>query len=294
MWDLINLSDATPVATEVAGLKPKTWLLSSTNDEWLFKTHRPDSHESVAEVLASHLALCVEVPALKYKLAVRDGEHGCVSPLVAGIQPGKQLLASVEDNYRIEARYRNEDHTINLIADVLSRIAPSDGATTCTNAFGQFLGYLMFDAWIVNTDRHHENWGYVESPSGRKLAPSYDHGSAFAWRESDDKLLRRLETTDAGFSAEHFLSKSKSALYADDMNIGKRKLSLMEAAELASARCEREEVCAWIARFSDVNWGYVDAIVNDTPQQIMSDVRKRWVSQILRDNQARLLEVVKC
>lgn len=294
MWDVIDLSGAIPVSTEVAGLKTKRWFLSSTKEEWLFKTHRPESHESVAEVLASRLALCVAVPALEYKLAVDKGVDGCVSSLVAGIQSGKQLLARVDDKYQVEAKYRNEDHTINLIADVLLQIAPSDGVTTCTTALGQFLGYVMFDAWIVNTDRHHENWGYIETPSGRKLAASYDHGSAFAWRESDDKLLRRLETTDAGFSAAHFLSKSKSALYADDINGGKRKLLLLDAAILVAVHCKREEVCAWVAQFSDVNWGHVDAIVNDTPQHIMSGVRKRWVMQILRTNHARLLKVVKC
>ena len=36
--------------------------------------------------------------------------------------------------------------------------------TDVVEAVDVFVGYLMFDAWIANTDRHHENWALVVSP----------------------------------------------------------------------------------------------------------------------------------
>jgi hypothetical protein len=47
-----------------------------------------------------------------------------------------------------------------------------------------FPGYLMLDALIGNTDRHHENWGarvLAGLGNGRRmavLAPTYDHASS--------------------------------------------------------------------------------------------------------------------
>ena len=42
------------------------------------------------------------------------------------------------------------------------------------SALDVFVGYLLLDAWIGNTDRHHENWGFVlvgEANERGRLAP---------------------------------------------------------------------------------------------------------------------------
>ena len=242
IWDILDLSQATSLITEVAGLKPKSWLQTPNKDEWLFKTHRAGTHESVAEVYAAALATLLGLPSTPYRLATWNGDAGCASRKFDGIQAGKQLLSSADASYKVDGRFRNEDHTIELVADVLSKLSAGAGASAAfADARGMFLGYLMFDAWIANTDRHHENWGYIEIAGVRTLAPTYDHGSAFAWRENDEKLLKRLTTKDVGFSIAHHLSRSMSALYATRSGVCE-KLSLLEAVTCFAGKCDAEEV----------------------------------------------------
>jgi len=58
-------------------------------------------------------------------------------------------------------------------------------------------GYLLLDALIGNTDRHHQNWGVLRSSisSGQTvqhIAPTFDHASSLGRNESELKLDRRL------------------------------------------------------------------------------------------------------
>ena len=293
-WETLDLSQATSTIVEVAGLKPKTWVLTLDGGEWLFKMHRRGTHESVAEVYAASLAALVRLPSAEYRLASWDGHAGCASLKVEGIQPGKQLLSSADASYKVDSRFSNEDHTIELVADVLSKLSAGAGASaTFADARGMFLGYLMFDAWIANTDRHHENWGYIEIAGVRTLAPTYDHGSAFAWRESDEKLLGRLTTKDVGFSIAHHLSRSMSALYTTQRSGACEQLSLLEAVACFARQCEPSDVASWHCLFSGINTATVSPIVNAAPASQVSETRKKWAVELLRINLERVLKAVK-
>ncbi|WP_172435571.1 HipA domain-containing protein, partial [Escherichia coli] len=48
-----------------------------------------------------------------------------------------------------------------------------------------FVGYLLLDAWIGNTDRHHENWAFISLGEKIYLAPTYDHASSMGRELSD-------------------------------------------------------------------------------------------------------------
>jgi hypothetical protein len=69
-----------------------------------------------------------------------------------------------------------------------------------------FVGYLMLDAWIGNTDRHHENWGLVVHAQGTHLAPSYDHAASLGAHETEENRHDRLTTRDTvGLCSAMFL-----------------------------------------------------------------------------------------
>lgn len=60
------------------------------------------------------------------------------------------------------------------------------------SAYDVFAGYLVFDAWISNQDRHEANWSILHSPDGeRYLAPSYDHAASLGSGLDDEHLSRR-------------------------------------------------------------------------------------------------------
>ncbi len=75
-----------------------------------------------------------------------------------------------------------------------------------------FVGYLMFDAWIANQDRHHENWGLVVTLETTHLAPSYDHASSLGSGETDTDREDRLSPSDKRRSVERYVERAVSAL----------------------------------------------------------------------------------
>jgi hypothetical protein len=65
--------------------------------------------------------------------------------------------------------------------------------------------YVVLDALIGNTDRHHENWGLLRKRIGDRwvgsLAPSFDHASSLGRELLDEKRSRLLmENRVGGYS----------------------------------------------------------------------------------------------
>ena len=70
---------------------------------------------------------------------------------------------------------------------------------TKLDAKSRIAEYLVLDAVIGNTDRHHENWGILRQRRGNVwygfVAPSFDHASSLGRELLDsrrDRLLKRI------------------------------------------------------------------------------------------------------
>lgn len=115
---------------------------------------------------------------------------------------GNQILEKIFKDYDQSARYKARKYTPTLallIFEGFSKIMEN-------NTFLQiFIGYLVFDCLIGNTDRHHENWGIIAN-GGIKIAPTFDHASGLASKVSEQEAQERLHTKD---KCGAFLSKSK-------------------------------------------------------------------------------------
>jgi hypothetical protein len=133
------------------------------------------------------------LPSATIELAIWNSANGTVSPSFvpsAGtLIPGNDILAPIVPDYPRFQAFNVSQHTLNAVLDTISNSAveqplnwtPPDGIATAADTF---VGYLMLDAWIGNTDRHHENWGFVEVRGIQTpqviahLAPTYDHASS--------------------------------------------------------------------------------------------------------------------
>lgn len=213
--------------TEQMGTKFKFWYEDPLISRTLFKEGRPNTGENWAEKLTCELAALLGLPHAYYELAEWQGRLGVRSPsfvppsgrLIHGneIVGGKITIAA--DNERIQY-YREKNHTASRVLSYLKvnadTLHPPQLHTRMDRvrlAAEVFVGYLMFDAWIANQDRHAENWGVVRTRDGLYLAPTYDHGSSLARNETDERRARMLTTKDKGASIEAYVTKARSALY---------------------------------------------------------------------------------
>lgn len=228
-YPVIDVTDWPIHQDESVGSKRKMWLFEPRHERrWLFKhLTAPGVGEDWAEKTAAELAGRLALPHAIVELARWRSNPGLISldftrRRVRGeLVLGRRLLSDQDDSYPATRTFRNVEHTAQRIKSVLQQAfvgAPADVPAFVKGAADLFVGYLMLDALIGNTDRHHENWGIL--PSSRSgvgvavLAPTFDHASSLGRELTDSERERRLDTRDAGYSVRHYaIEKARSAIY---------------------------------------------------------------------------------
>lgn len=224
-YDEIDVSRWRISGEEVLGTKPKRWLVKPDTDErWLmkdatFNTSREGltypKGDDWAERVAYGVAGAMGLPAARVELCVdrKDREHVygtiCRSVLEAGqdLVHGNALLAG----RGISVTKRNPDsYTLEAIHGALEDCRSPAGTLGGGSAWRVFVGYLVLDALIGNTDRHEENWAAIVSDSGSVLAPTFDHASSLGFLLSDREKRARLASKNCAYTPEAFADRAKT------------------------------------------------------------------------------------
>lgn len=301
-YPIFDVSTWARLRPEHAGSKRKFWLVDPQSRSWLFKRARSGTGEHWAERIAAAIAARVGIPHAMVELATRHGVHGNISldfepQDVAGsgrveLVLGNEILSEKLPAYeRTVARPRR--YTVELVLETLtssSARVPSgflvqDGVATCADVF---VGYLMLDALIGNTDRHHENWGWRRlAPSRLELAPSFDHGSALGRELDDVSRQHRLISQDRGFTVEAYCSRGRSPFFSID-EARRGALSTREAFRRAEVM-NPASAMSWLRRLEAVPHSSLDEVVESVPASAMSGAAKRFARAVLQCNRNFLL-----
>jgi hypothetical protein len=243
-------------------------------------------------------------------LATWRDTRGTVSPSFVprddALIHGNEILLAVVPGYpgsRPGSRnfYRVPQHTLEVVLSVLATglIEPPRDWTLpagVTNAVDVFVGYLLLDAWIGNTDRHHENWAFIAhlaepAPTERyesQLAPTYDHASSLGRNESDRRRWQRLTTNDAAFSVKAYVEKAASAFYAKAGD--ERPLTTFDAfAEVA--RRYSEAARAWLGQLAGLEAEVIESVLGRLPDDRISEAGVAFAKEILVLNRQRLIDL---
>lgn len=288
------------IATEQLGSKPKFWFRDGRR-RLMFKGEERGTGEDWAEVVSAELCELLGLPHVNYELAEEYREEKFAFPGVICenlIQTNEDLILGnvlllIEDpSYPKLQKRKVRQHSRLAVSDAIWNCSPPVGVERmpehCRTAGGAFVGYLMLDAWIANTDRHHENWGVVWNGKMFRLAPTFDHGAALAHNLRDVEREERLTTKDRGRSVEAFVNRGESALYLSDDE--KRPMKLLEAFD-AFAEYAPEAGRAWLERLSQISLDEVAQVLDRVPDGRMSDITRRFTLELLKINQHRLLEL---
>jgi len=263
------------------GTKRKFWF-SRAGEMWLYKATRPGSGEHWAEVMAAACADLLGLPHAEYELA-RWRDKGGVdnagvvtrrfTPDGFDLVHGNELLAQRDSSYPAAGhRYvRTQEHTIDAVRSILAADvglplnwrAP-ENIKTPADVFG---GYLLLDAWIGNTDRHHENWALVVNAAEghRFLAPTFDHASSLGAHQEDATRARRLVSKDRAFRVEGYVERARSALYSKAGEA--RPMTPLDAFR---AWCRQAACDPWLQRLEAVEDDQVTDLVGRVPDSEIS------------------------
>ncbi|MFY2861152.1 hypothetical protein ACOJVU_15660 [Mycobacterium sp. THU-M104] len=296
---------------EPGGDESKRWFIPPDDSlhagrRWLFKPRRtkellrsrareqrgdpPDvlvRGDDWAEKLSYEVAQLIGVPAARTELALsvqlRDNQavRGSISRDVRPggwvLSAGASRLEEFDDTFDADT---GRGHTLEAIQHVLAGFGgPPETLYESWSAFDVFAGYLVLDAWIVNTDRHAKNWALVQAPSGAmRLAHSFDHGSALGSGYGEAVHQRALaEGVDA------WCRRGKATRFPDSGPVTLVELAL-QALQAASPTARGH----WMNQMSQVSAQACDDIVEAVPD--LSEVTRSFVAEVLAVNRRRLID----
>lgn len=288
-YPIIEITAGTELP-EALGTKEKFWI--EHNDVLcLLKFGREGTGEDWAEKIACEVCELLGLPHAHYDLATSKGRCGVISPTIVEnggrLILGNELVNRVTKDYDGARAYQQTEHTVSRVLAALARFT----GVSYRETWSQFLGYLLLDAWIGNTDRHHENWGLIVSADRTVyLAPTFDHASSLGRELTDERRLRILDTKDRRQTIDHYATKARSALYMDPTDT--KPLSPI-AAFLVAARAHRSAGRFWLDRLASITDDDVAKIVMRVPPTVMSSTAKDFCLALLSANKATLIGLVE-
>ncbi len=292
-FPIIEVPLLAPESLEEMGTKEKFWYTSGDERRYLYKKARPNTGEDWAEKMASQLCELLGLPHAEYELATFNSERGTVSPSFlpegGSLVLGNEILAPLVADYPSEKSFKVSQHTLENIFTALTQTyvnlpvnwTPPNGITTAAQTF---VGYLLLDAWIGNSDRHHENWAFISLDDKIYLAPTYDHASSMGREMLDSKRLLKLENrTVTGYA-----QKCTSAIYA---NVGDKK-----PLKTFDVFCEAQQrytnaANVWLDNLAQVSSNDILELFESIPSEWISQTAIEFARHILSLNQSRLLRL---
>ena len=268
------VEDAGRIQDEPLGTKTKFWVRGPDGAQWLFKAARVDADRTVgedwSEWLVCRLAGVLGVPAALVEPATHTGRRGIVSRSVLSpgtrLDHGNELLQRVDPAFDASRRRHNPP----------SGHPELEGQT----AFDVWAAYLLLDAWVAGRDRHPRNWAVQDGEGTRSLAPSFDHGNALGFQETEDRQARLVADPDRllrwarkGVSP-HFSSRPRLTTLAG------------EAASVSSPPAARY----WRRKVVAVDTEQVVDLVGRVPESILSEAGRSFCRALLDLNRRRVLD----
>lgn len=209
VYPVIDIDSAWLRGDEPMGSKNKVWvdLPGDVEQPWLFKYSRESAGlvtgEHWAEKVGAEVADLLGVPHARVELARLGGAWGSISRRFDALARddtelvhGNDILAGQVTGYDRDKQRKQSDHTLSNVIRALNAVFADEQSRRA--ALEALAGCLVLDALILNTDRHHENWGILrrtraaEGPL-QSFAPSFDHASCLARNEPPQRLRHWLD-----------------------------------------------------------------------------------------------------
>lgn len=292
---------------EPIGTKSKFWIAGEGHGYigWLFKQGRENTLENCAEKIACELAREINMPHAQYELAEVNELRGVISKSVLNTSEGERLIHGNEllrhyypsdfddlDKNTQRHLFTMQRLVLCLSDDRVPILSSSAGCAGVSTGLDAFVGYLLFDVWIANQDRHDQNWAVIHSISNQKntyrLADSFDHGSSLGRNETEKRMQTLLCPKDRNQTIPVYAKKAKSGIFSPRLDDEVRPVSLLALdAAYQLAQKSPEAAKEWQRQIISVSRITIESIVRRIPDDWMNEVQKRFVVELLLENQQR-------
>ncbi len=265
---------------------------------WLFKPRTTQHEQSQqfpkgddwAEKIVAEVAALLNVPAAPVELARRDGVPGIISRDISSGQTlvlGNEVLFGQDPDYDRLGRRSVPGYTVGAVFGALQALgASAPHGVTGRDACSVFTGYLLLDALVANTDRHHENWGILvasQASMAPELAATFDHASSLGFLLSDEERLERLHTRDTNRMMEAYAERGHSRHFAGSP-------ALVDLALDGLRQCPSADRDVYREGLEALDGGALEALMVAMPEERLSSLAGRFSVRLMEVNRRRLLD----
>ena len=294
LYPIIEVERGSGGESEEMGSKDKFWYLHPKVEEgyWLFKYPRFNTGEHWAEKIAAEVANLLEIQHARVELAVFEENKGSVTKSFAQedqeLIHGNQILAIAVHGYDRRRRFHQSSHTLANIWQVMDRIfVESEDAEQAKLCLAE---YVILDALIGNTDRHHENWGILRERKNDHwegfVAPSFDHASSLGRELQDTRRARILAEDRIG----DYVEKGRGAIYwLEDDRRGASPLELVRRATHEYLELFHPA----LTKLKKLDEIPVNNLVNRVPSNWMSPPAKKFAIALMSYTLEQLQELTR-
>ena len=292
-YPVIQLASESALYKEDMGSKNKRWCRHPSDDRlWLFKYPRETAGEHWSEKIAAELGSLLNIACAYVQLAELGGARGSLTRNILANETevlvhGNELLAGHVIGYdKTQMRGQNQHTWQHICAAIQTRC----GEDVCQEILTAFAGYLVFDAWIGNTDRHHQNWGLLQISSGQnvryEMCPSFDHASSLG-RELTDLRRRSLLQNMEGYRNH---PKARGAIYWEG-----EELHPLPCIELVRRITNLNPALteSWLMQLSSISSTSCATVIEAVSSDWMSDLAKEFALKLIDTNRAELITCLR-
>jgi hypothetical protein len=300
-YPILNLEDMglEQQSLEQLGTKAKSWFFDKKEEkQYLFKIGHEDTGENWSEKVACELCRLLGLAHAQYNFAIYKGIQGVLTPSFV-VKPkilihGNQLLHKFRNQQT--NHYKQRHHTIGRVFSATGKCLPPEDMLPCDlikDGADVFVGYLLLDTWIGNTDRHDQNWGVLANLASDKvmLAPTYDHAASLGRELKDQERKDRLSSRDKVYTVAAYAARAKSALYLRPVE--KLKALKTMDAFLWFARRKKEAALFWLNKLLILDDCKVREVFEKIPKTHISDDSKDFALELLNINKTRLSQSMR-
>jgi len=293
-YPIIEVQDDAKEDTEQLGSKPKFWI-SLESERWLYKSTRPGTGEDWTEKVAAEIAAFLDISAAEVNLATFRGQRGSLSRNFVNVASGEALVHGNEilplhvTEYDSEKIFSQSDHTIQNIVRSVKNITEFLGGDDL-QILRDLASYMVLDAVIGNTDRHHENWGllYKLDADGENLllraSPSFDHASSLGRELSAEKAHQIISEN----RVESYVRRARGGIYRGSGD--KKGENPLELALVAAKFCPDffQPALSKIPRLTD---DVIESLVDRVPNSLAAKTSKDFAKIMIRFSRNKLMKV---
>ena len=276
------------------GMLRKDWYLHPTLGKCLFKEAAPtqaiisDARTDWTEKVVNEIANLLSLPVARYELAT--GYFGRATKLVEGvisincipdnaqILTGEEFLTQVLDSNLDDPRQYTVENVLKAL-DLADVKIPSNwqqqipGIDTGAKLF---VGYMMLDCLVNNSDRHDHNWGVMAVGDNLELIPSFDHGLSLGSTDEDEDK--------PNLSLADYVNRYSQSCFQSGYNKLPTLTIFDRAAQLYPAAA-----IVWQERLKQVTSTQITAIFNRIPDGRITPIAAKFAIDLLAYNLERIL-----